>query len=200
VATCLDGASPLAGSTKAANQLATIRRIALPPSPPRGRLPHHPRQQAASMTERDGDPSSPGPLPAAGDAAGQGTVTAQVPTTRATAQAPIPDSATAPATDPATATAAELAASIPALQRLPARGPEDDLPVVARLIVEIRSDGSRTIARGAIEDTVQGQRVSIDARGDSPLALALALARSIGSLPRLSARAAVRGLLDRRKK
>jgi hypothetical protein len=76
---------------------------------------------------------------------------------------------------------------------------EDDLPVVARLIVEIRSDGSRTIARGAIEDTTFGQRVAIEARGDTPLSLAIALARSIASLPRLSARAAVRGLLDRRK-
>lgn len=93
---------------------------------------------------------------------------------------------------------------------------DDDLPVVARLIVEIRSDGSRTIARGALEDANLGQRVAVEARGDSPLALALALARSIGSmtaglagkqdgadrlrLPRLSARAALRGLLDRRKK
>ena len=89
---------------------------------------------------------------------------------------------------------------------------DDDLPVVARLIVEIRSDGSRTIARGAIEDANLGQRVAVEARGDSPLALALALAKSIGSmtglvgngarprLPRLSARAALRGLLDRRKK
>jgi hypothetical protein len=76
---------------------------------------------------------------------------------------------------------------------------EDHLPVVARLIVEIRSDGSRTIARGAIEDTTLGQRVAIEARGDSPLSLAIALARSIASVPRLSARAAVRGLLDRRK-
>ncbi|MBK7535049.1 MAG: hypothetical protein IPI49_06635 [Myxococcales bacterium] len=77
--------------------------------------------------------------------------------------------------------------------------PDDALPVVARLVVEIRSDGSRTIARGAIEDTVMGQRVAVEARGDSPLALALALARSISSLPRLSARAAVRGLLGRRQ-
>lgn len=93
---------------------------------------------------------------------------------------------------------------------------DDDLPVVARLIVEIRSDGSRTIARGALEDANLGQRVAVEARGDSPLALALALAKSIGSmtaslagkkdgadrprLPRLSARAALRGLLDRRKK
>ena len=92
------------------------------------------------------------------------------------------------------------------------RPSDDDLPVVARLIVEIRSDGSRTIARGAIEDANLGQRVAVEARGDSPLALALALAKSIGSmtglvgnaarprLPRLSARAALRGLLDRRKK
>lgn len=81
----------------------------------------------------------------------------------------------------------------------PTRDPDADLPVVARLIVEIRSDGSRTVARGAIEDTTSGQRVAIEARGDSPLSLALQLARSIGSLPRLSARAAVRGLLGRRK-
>jgi hypothetical protein len=79
------------------------------------------------------------------------------------------------------------------------RGSDDDLPVVARLVVEIRSDGSRTIARGAIEDTALGQRVAVEARGDSPLALALQLARSITSVPRLSARAAVRGLLGRRK-
>lgn len=80
----------------------------------------------------------------------------------------------------------------------PDRDPDADLPVVARLVVEIRSDGSRTIARGALEDVTLGQRVAVQARGDSPLALALALARSLGSLPRLSARAAVRGLLARR--
>jgi hypothetical protein len=72
-------------------------------------------------------------------------------------------------------------------------------PVVVRLIVEIRSDGSRTIARGAIEDVVSGQRTMVDARGDSPLQLALALARSLTQLPRLSARSAVRGLLGRRR-
>lgn len=77
--------------------------------------------------------------------------------------------------------------------------PDADLPVVARLIVEIRSDGSRTVARGAIEDTTLGQRVAVEARGTSPLTLALQLARSIASVPRLSARAAVRGLLDRRR-
>jgi hypothetical protein len=73
-------------------------------------------------------------------------------------------------------------------------------PVVARLIVEIRSDGSRTIARGAIEDVTSGQRTAIEARGDSPIQLALALARSLTQLPRLTARSAVRGLLARRRK
>ena len=48
-------------------------------------------------------------------------------------------------------------------------------PVVARLVVEIRSDGSRTIARGALEDRATGQNVAIEARGDSPMSLALSL-------------------------
>ena len=72
-------------------------------------------------------------------------------------------------------------------------------PVVARLVVEIRSDGSRTIARGAIEDAQRGDRVAIEARGDSPLQLAIALARSLTQIPRLTARSAVRGLLGKRR-
>jgi hypothetical protein len=72
-------------------------------------------------------------------------------------------------------------------------------PVVARLIVEIRSDGTRTIARGAIEDVASGQKTAIEARGSSPLQLALALARSLGQLPRLAARSTIRGLLGRKK-
>jgi hypothetical protein len=75
----------------------------------------------------------------------------------------------------------------------------DEPPVVARLVVEIRSDGSRTIARGALEDVVNGQRTTIEARGESPLQLALALARALTQLPRLGARSAVRGLLGRRR-
>ncbi len=59
----------------------------------------------------------------------------------------------------------------------------DALPVVARLVIEIRSDGSRTIARGGLEDIALGQRVTVEARGDSPLQLALALAKSLGTLP-----------------
>lgn len=72
-------------------------------------------------------------------------------------------------------------------------------PVVARLIVEIRSDGSRTIARGAMEDVASGQRTTVEARGDSPIQLALALARSLTQLPRLGARSAIRGLLGKRR-
>jgi len=72
-------------------------------------------------------------------------------------------------------------------------------PVVARLVVEIRSDGSRTIARGAAEDVTTGQRTTLEARGDSPFQLALALARVLTQLPRLGARSAVRGLLGRRR-
>jgi len=75
---------------------------------------------------------------------------------------------------------------------------DDDLPVVARLVVEIRSDGRRTVARGAIEDVASGVKTAVVARGESPVRLALDLARAIASLPRLAARGAVRGLLGRR--
>lgn len=81
-------------------------------------------------------------------------------------------------------------------QSLPAT--VDDLPVVARLIVEIRSDGSRTIARGAMEDAASDTRVAIEASGTSPLELALALAKSILAAPWLRAplaRAGLRALL-----
>jgi hypothetical protein len=81
----------------------------------------------------------------------------------------------------------------------PAGALQEEPPVVARLVVEIRSDGSRTIARGAVEDTVSGQRTQVEAQGTTPLQLALALARSLTQLPRLSARSAVRGLLGRRR-
>jgi hypothetical protein len=70
----------------------------------------------------------------------------------------------------------------------------DDLPVVARLMVEIRSDGSYTVARGAMEDLASGQKVAVEATGSSPLALALSLAKSIASTPFL-ARQAFRALM-----
>jgi hypothetical protein len=70
-------------------------------------------------------------------------------------------------------------------------------PVVARLVVEIRSDGSRTIARGAMEDLHTGQKVGIEAKGDSPISLAMAMAKSMFRTPAL-ARTAVRALLPGR--
>jgi hypothetical protein len=62
-------------------------------------------------------------------------------------------------------------------------------PVVARLVVEIRSDGRTTVARGAMEDAQTGNKVAIRATGTTPLALALSLAKSIASAPWLAAAA-----------
>ena len=86
------------------------------------------------------------------------------------------------------------------LVEAPPREIQGEPPVVARLVVEIRSDGSRTIARGAVEDTATGTRTTLEARGDSPLQLAIALARSLTQLPQLGARSVVRGLLGRRRR
>jgi hypothetical protein len=71
-------------------------------------------------------------------------------------------------------------------------------PVVARLVVEIRSDGSHTIARGAMEDALSGQKVAVEANGTTPLALALSLAKSIVATPVL-ARQAFRALVGRKR-
>ncbi|NVB43057.1 hypothetical protein G6O69_34865 [Pseudenhygromyxa sp. WMMC2535] len=54
---------------------------------------------------------------------------------------------------------------------------EDEPPIVARMVVEIRSDGSTTIARGAVEDRLGDQQVAVEAKADSPMALSLALAK-----------------------
>jgi hypothetical protein len=70
----------------------------------------------------------------------------------------------------------------------------DDPPVVARLIVEIRSDGSRTVARGALDDVLGGEKVAVEARGTTPAALAASLIRSMFSAP-LLARVIARRLL-----
>lgn len=75
----------------------------------------------------------------------------------------------------------------------------DELPVVARMIVEIRSDGRRTIARGAMEDAASGERVAIEANGTTPMALAASLARTMLSAPAL-AKHAVKALLTSRRK
>jgi hypothetical protein len=65
-----------------------------------------------------------------------------------------------------------------------ALGRDDDLPVVARLVVEIRSDGTRTVARGAVED-LEGRRVAVQAEGATPWALAKQLAGALWTMPRL---------------
>lgn len=74
----------------------------------------------------------------------------------------------------------------------------DEPPVVARLVVEIRSDGTRTIARGAMEDLVTGERVGLDVKGTTPLALARSLAQTMFRVPSL-ARAAAKAFLLGRK-
>lgn len=64
---------------------------------------------------------------------------------------------------------------------------EADLPpVVARMVVEIRSDGTRTIARGALEDLKSGERVSLEANAATPLALARELTKTLLKTPVLA--------------
>ena len=59
-------------------------------------------------------------------------------------------------------------------------------PVVARVVIEIRSDGTRTIARGAAEDFGTGERMQIEASGATPLLLALSLMKQLTALPALA--------------
>jgi len=62
--------------------------------------------------------------------------------------------------------------------------PEEPLPpVVTRLVVEIRSDGTRTIARGALEDAESGQDVAVAIEADTPAALLVKLTRTLATLP-----------------
>jgi hypothetical protein len=65
----------------------------------------------------------------------------------------------------------------------------DEPPVVARMVVEIRSNGLRTIARGAMEDIETGQKVAVVAQGTTPIALATSLAKSMFSAPMLAGHA-----------
>lgn len=76
----------------------------------------------------------------------------------------------------------ELVAPRPATEHRPAVSEEP--PVVARLVVEIRSDGTRTVARGAMEDLVTGQRTKVEASGGSPVQLAASLAGSLITTPK----------------
>lgn len=60
-------------------------------------------------------------------------------------------------------------------------------PVVARMVVEIRSDGTRTVARGAIEDVASGQRVAIQTGAPTPMQLSASLTRALLQTPGLLA-------------
>lgn len=59
----------------------------------------------------------------------------------------------------------------------------DEPPVVAQLMIEIRSDGSRTIARGALNDLLNGESAKVHAEGRTPSDLILSLAGSLMALP-----------------
>ncbi len=60
----------------------------------------------------------------------------------------------------------------------------DDLPpVVARLVVEIRSDGTRTVARGALEDVAADEQVAVQMEAGSPLGLLRQLSADLFALP-----------------
>lgn len=56
-------------------------------------------------------------------------------------------------------------------------------PVVAQLMVEIRSDGSHTIARGALNDLRTGESAQVRAEGRTPAELVFSLCSSLLTLP-----------------
>jgi len=61
------------------------------------------------------------------------------------------------------------------------RAPEP--PVVAQLMIEIRSDGSHTIARGALHDLRSNESAHVHAEGKTPQQLIASLLGSLLSLP-----------------
>ncbi len=74
---------------------------------------------------------------------------------------------------------------------------EADLPpVVARMVVEIRSDGTRTVARGALEDLVSGEKVALQANAQSPVALAQELTKTLLKTPVSASPLAKQAVLD----
>ncbi len=82
----------------------------------------------------------------------------------------------------------------PAIRRPTTTIRDSELPVVARLVVEIRSDGTRTIARGAIEDMQSGESVALETRASSPFELSLNLAKMLLQAPALASNS-LRGTL-----
>jgi hypothetical protein len=64
-----------------------------------------------------------------------------------------------------------------------APAPVSEPPVVAQLMIEIRADGSRTIARGALNDLRTGESAQVHAEGRTPAELMVSLASSLLALP-----------------
>jgi hypothetical protein len=64
------------------------------------------------------------------------------------------------------------------------------------MVVEIRSDGTRTIARGAIEDLQSGERVALQAGAHSPVALARELSKALFRTPVLASELAKQAIKD----
>jgi hypothetical protein len=60
---------------------------------------------------------------------------------------------------------------------------QQEPPVVAQLMIEIRSDGSHTIARGALHDLRSQESAHVHAEGKSPAQLIASLLGSLLSLP-----------------
>ena len=59
---------------------------------------------------------------------------------------------------------------------------DDALPVVARLVIELRSDGRRTLARGAVTHDATGERAALEAEAESPWALMKLLAKELATM------------------
>jgi hypothetical protein len=83
----------------------------------------------------------------------------------------------------------ELRGVVASVAKLAVRGPAPALtrsvepPVVAQLVIEVRSDGSFTIARGAL--VIDGETTAIEAQGTTPAELAASLARTVAGIPAL---------------
>ena len=69
--------------------------------------------------------------------------------------------------------------------------------IVTGLVVEIRSDGTRTVARGALEDLSTGQQVALEARGGSPAELSAKLLKGMLASPVLAGAALKRAIGQR---
>ncbi|MCY1005527.1 hypothetical protein OV079_08070 [Nannocystis pusilla] len=61
---------------------------------------------------------------------------------------------------------------------------DEDLPIVSRIVIEVRSDGTRTVARGAAEDP--SGKVGLEVRADSPVELVTALVKLLMQAPALA--------------